>query len=109
MRKSGAIEFRLRAMQLSAVESFLPTAARVVLMKEDPAQFDVELIMRRLHGYTTEEYGCLGCPIRTLCKILETLLQTAQNTLKKLVRLRLHSAVVAVDESLVLFPSFYCR
>mmetsp|Transcript_19072 Transcript_19072/g.32350 ORF Transcript_19072/g.32350 Transcript_19072/m.32350 type:complete len:137 (+) Transcript_19072:752-1162(+) len=83
MRKSCAIEFRLRAMQFNAADSFLPTAAHVVLMKEDPAQFDVELRIRRLPGLTTEEYEYLGCPIRKLCEILETLLQTAQNTFKK--------------------------
>ena len=84
MRKSCAIEFRLRAMQLSAVDSFLLTAVHVVWMKEDPAQFDVELRIRRLlAGCTTEEYEYLGCPIRKLYENLETLLQTAQNTLKK--------------------------
>jgi hypothetical protein len=83
MRKSCAIELRLRAMQFNAADSFLPTAAHVVLMKEDPAQFDVELRIRRLPGLTTEEYEYLGCPIRKLCEILETLLQTAQNTFKK--------------------------
>jgi len=55
------------------------------------------------------QYEFLGYPIRKLCKILVALLQTAQNTFKKMVRLPLCSVVVAVDESLALVPSFYCR
>jgi hypothetical protein len=74
------IELRLRAMQFSADDSFLPTAAHVVLMEEAPEQFDVAMRIRRLPGYATEEYEYLGYPIRKLCEILGALLQTAQNT-----------------------------
>jgi len=61
-----AIELQLRAMQFSADDSFLPTAAHVVLMEEAPEQFDVEMRIRRLPGYTTEENEYLGYPIRKL-------------------------------------------
>ena len=67
-------------MQFSADDSFLPTAAHVVLTKEGPAQFGVEMRIRRLPGYTTEEYEYLGYPIQKLCEILGALLQTAKST-----------------------------
>ena len=70
-------------MQFGVVDSFLPTAAHVVLMKEVPAQFDVEMRIRQLPGYTTEEYKYLGYPIRKFCEILGAFLQTAQNTFKR--------------------------
>ena len=103
-----AIEFRLRAMQFSAVDSFLPTAAHVVLMKEDPAQFDVEMRIRRLPGFTTGEYEYLGYLSGSSVKFLEPCFRRHKIHLK-IVRLPLCSAVVAVDESLVLVPSFYCQ
>ena len=43
-------------MQFSADGSFLPTAAHVVLMEEDPEQPDVDMGIWRLPGYDTEKY-----------------------------------------------------
>jgi hypothetical protein len=69
MEQEVAIELRLKAMQFSAT-SFKPATARMLLKQTNEKEFDRQMRVQQLLGYSPVEYGYLGYSIRQLCGIL---------------------------------------